>query len=55
MGADTRLRIGKLYAQGKWRADDLVAQGFYNEFKEQIDAELNPVEEKPKPRKKKED
>ena len=48
---ETRKRLGKLHAEGKTPH----YRGYYLEFKEEIDAELNPPEPASKIKKKKEE
>lgn len=40
MGENTRYRLGKLWKQGKAKGD---FEQYYLEFKDKIDAELNPI------------
>ena len=44
MGAETRKHFGEVYARGnaKFKEDHKNLAGYYAEFKEEIDAKLNP-------------
>jgi len=36
---ETRIRIGRLWKEGKWRQSDMGAKAFYEENKAEIDGE----------------